>query len=263
MSKQHRENYSGWDHLEADEADLELQRQITRQLNEEAIAAGSPDVTLPIEPNETYSREQIKQMQILGMKKPKEITWGDWVGPADLSHRHDYFIHLAASGLTNNQIAEAMQMSVPRVCILLNNTKIKNKIKDLQAKLWGDGPAKRFQQIVSKAITKAETIMDSTEKDQLAADIAFRFMDRALGKPKQEVSVETNLLADLITRLDEAQGSAKDVLPIDLKEEKDDPLAQFVADHVPSDYKVGERKLNEQEETRSLPERASVEEDSE
>lgn len=194
-----------------------------------------------------YSRDEIEEMKLLGVPKPDDVAWGDWVGPKTINHRRNYLVHLAAAGLTNKEICEEMGMSESRVSILLRNSDIKKAVRVKQDELWGDSSQRRFKQILNKAITAAEGILDEpTTKDSLKADIAFRFMDRALGKPKQEVAVEGNLLADFIHRLDQQ----KDTLPIDVTglDSEKDAIDEYLENELPKDFVIGKRNAEEEDE---------------
>lgn len=232
-----------WEHDEEDEAETALiaQREATK-----ALRAGTlnpevePELADPIEG--PYTREELTEMQLLSMPKPPEVSWGDWIGPKKLSHRHDYFVLLAASGMTAGQLAETLGFSKGRISVLLSKSEIKREIKAKQAELWGEDSQTRFKQILTKAIDITEEILtEPTTKDSLRADIAFRFMDRAIGKPKQEVVVEGNLLADFIHRLDQKETSIPQERAVDSEEKPKDDVDEFIDEFVPENFTIGKR----------------------
>ena len=171
-----------------------------------------------------YSPEVIKEMKMLGMEKPPEVSWGDWVGPEDLNHRHDLLIYMAASGATNKQIAEDLGFTQGRVSIILSKPEVKQKIRQLQEGSGRKDIDRRFQQILPEAVEDAYEIMkDKQEKSSLRANVAFQFMDRALGKPQQNVNVEGNLLNELLVKLDNQE---KEVEELDKEEDEMDTLVE-------------------------------------
>ncbi len=191
-----------------------------------------------------YSQEQIDEMKALGIPKPDEVTWPMWMGPKKQSHVHEAMIYAAASGATNKMIADEFGFTQHRMSIILNRPEIKKKIKAVQEVIWGGSAEKRFQNLLPKAITVAQDIIeDATEKRSLRADVAFKLMDRALGKPQQSISVEGNLLVDMIAKLDEQK--SRDVSDTALASERDkDPVDEFVNNFIEADYKVGKRDKN-------------------
>lgn len=191
-----------------------------------------------------YSQEQIQEMKALGIPKPPEVSWGSWIGPKKENHTHEALIYMAASGANQKQIALDLGYTQSRISIILSKPEIKSKVRDIQAALWGENAEKRFKNLLPKAIDVAQDIIeDASEKKSLRADVAFKLMDRVLGKPQQTVSVEGNLLVDLIARLDEQ--SSREVSNPELPSKRDeDPVDKFVEEFIDKDYQVGKRDRN-------------------
>lgn len=196
----------------------------------------------PIKEN-PYSDEQIQEMKALGIPKPEEVSWGTWVGPKKESHVHEALIYMAASGANQKTIAEDLGFTQSRISIILSKPEIKQKVRKVQELLWGENAEKRFNNLLPKAIDVAQHIIeDANEKTSLKADVAFKLMDRALGRPQQSVNVEGNLLGDLIARLDEQ--SSRDITNPELTSGREkDEVDNFVDQHV-ENYKVGKRDDN-------------------
>jgi len=199
-----------------------------------------------------YTQAEIDEMKIMGMAKPKEVSWGLWCGAKDHSHRHDLLMHMAACGATNNQIASDLGMTAGRISILLSQPAIKKKIRALQTEYWGDNAKKRFETILPKAIDIAEDILvDPQEKSTLRADVAFRLMDRALGKPNQTTTIEGNLLSELLIKIDLEKKELKDVTPQNSLEKPPDKLDTFVDSFIDAEVSVGKKVINEEPAERS------------
>lgn len=229
-----------------EEKEAEAEALAARRAVTAALKNPGPSTNPLLENACPYSPDEIAAMRVLGLPKPEEVSWGDWSGPKTINHRRSYLIQLAASGLTNNEIAAEMGMSIGRVSVLLSNTKIRAAIAARQDQLWGDNSQQRFKRILNKAIDKAEELLDAPDTAaNLQSDIAFKFMDRALGKPKQEVAVEGNLLADFIHKLDQE----KDPLPKDVTglDSEKDAIDEYLEKELPQDFVIGKRNANEEE----------------
>jgi hypothetical protein len=194
----------------------------------------------PITPA-TYTQEQLQEMKALGLPKPDDVTWGDWMGPKKESYVHEALIYMAASGANQKQIATDLGYTQSRISIILSKPDIRKKIRAIQEQLWGDNAEKRFKHLLPRAIDVAENILeDQTAKQNLKADVAFKLMDRALGKPQQSVSVEGNLLADLIHRLD--QQETRDVSQTALQSKPSDEAEQSIDEFLGEEtFTVGKR----------------------
>jgi len=189
-----------------------------------------------------YTQEQLDEMRALGLPKPPEVSWPSWMGPKNESSLHEALMYAKASGATNKAIAQQFNYTESRISIIMNKPEIKKKIRALQEKYWGGNIEARFQNLLPKAVEVAANIINSkTEKTSLKADVAFKLMDRALGKPQQSIAVEGNLLADLIHRLD--QQEARDVTNPEIQSERvedhvDEKVNNFLGD---KEFTVGKR----------------------
>lgn len=188
-----------------------------------------------------YSSDQLHEMKALGMPKPPGVSWGSWMGPRKENHTHEALIYMAASGANQKQIATDLGYTQSRISIILSKPEIKQKVRAVQAELWGENAEKRFKNILPRAIDVFENVIDdknATARDRMSA--AREVADRALGKPQQSISVEGNLLHDLISRLD--QESTRDVTHPELTSEREkDSVDEFVDEFIESNYKVGKR----------------------
>ena len=195
-----------------------------------------------------YSQDQVDEMRALGLPKPPEVTWGMWMGPKKCSHVHEALIYMAASGATNKRIADDLGYTQSRISIILSKPEIKAKIKAVQQSLWGENADRRFSQLLPSAIDVAEEVLNNpNERSNLRVDVAFRLMDRALGKPKQEVTVEGNLIADLIHKLDQQEAMHRIVPALKSSQEPEHPIDKYIDDNIPADFTVGKRQQESDE----------------
>lgn len=121
----------------------------------------------------------------------------------DFSFRYKAALHLAAVGGTAKEISEALDIGVQTIRKLLSSESAKEEIHRIQFEIFQKDPQRIFRNILPKAVNTAYGIMlDEKAKEAIRVDAAFRFMDRALGKPVQEIKQETSGLKDVFDRLD-------------------------------------------------------------
>lgn len=137
---------------------------------------------------------------------------------ADLSkNKYETIAYLAAKGMDNSEIAEAVGLSVERTKVILSSERVQFEIKAVRYKLFGKDAQKRHKEILPAAIDIQEEIMlDPKMKPAVRLHAAINFQDRVLGKPKQTIEHEGNLIRELFDRLD---GKKKqDTIDIEAKE---------------------------------------------
>lgn len=155
------------------------------------------------EEKKIFSDKVISQMKAAGLDKPKELSWNQWNAPKKLKHRHKLVAFMAANGMTNAAIAKQLDCSTNRVSTILASNRIQLEIKRIQSEIFINDPKKRFMEILPRAIDIAEEVLENEENNPaLRVDVAFRFMDRALGKPKESVEVKTSSIRDLFDQLE-------------------------------------------------------------
>lgn len=155
------------------------------------------------EEKKIFSDKVISQMKSAGLDKPKELSWNQWNAPKKLKHRHKLVAFMAANGMTNAAIAKQLDCSTARVSTILASNRIQLEIKRIQSEIFINDPKKRFMEILPRAIDIAEEVLENEENNpSLRVDVAFRFMDRALGKPKESVEVKTSSIRDLFDQLE-------------------------------------------------------------
>jgi hypothetical protein len=153
-----------------------------------------------------FNPEVLQGMKRSGLPKPQDVPWSQWLAPKKLKHRYRLIAYMAASGLNNTQIAEQIGIKPTRVNVILSSQRVKLEIKRVQAEIFIKDPQKRFMQILPKAIETAEGVMDNDlVKPSIRADVAFKFMDRALGKPKETHEVKTSSIRELFEKLEEIE----------------------------------------------------------
>lgn len=172
---------------------------------------------------------EIEEMKLLGLPKPPDVSYGDWYGPKDISARHELIIQMTAAGMTQKAIAQDLGMSEPRVCQILNNSKVRQRVKKRQDQLWGSDARKRLQNMLGRALDVADQLISNENtKENVRADLVKYVIDQSLGKAKQEVDVKGSLLSEVFHKLEQMDAAQiKDVEPAD---EFDAQLDSIVGD---------------------------------
>lgn len=112
--------------------------------------------------------------------------------------------HFAAVGLRPKEIAASIEgMTVDEVRDHLQVEAVQKEIRALQHQYFGGDPMRRFKAMVNDAADILEDAMkDKHVKTSVRVQAADKILDRALGKPKQFLSVEGNLIRRVYETLD-------------------------------------------------------------
>lgn len=128
----------------------------------------------------------------------------------DFSFRYKAALHLAAVGGNAKEISEALDIPVSSIRSLLASQSARDEIDRIRYSIFQKEPERIFRNILPKAVNTAFEIMQNPEtREGVRMDAAFRFMDRALGKPVQEIKQETSGLKEVFDRLDAIEKNRK------------------------------------------------------
>jgi DNA-binding transcriptional MerR regulator len=117
-------------------------------------------------------------------------------------HRARLICYLKAIGFKNKDIAAAISGTTAEVARVLKSESAQAEIERVQQEIFVAEPAKMFESILPSAVRIAVNAMMSRKtKTSVRVDAAFKFMDRALGKPTQTIEHNTNLVRELITKI--------------------------------------------------------------
>jgi hypothetical protein len=207
---------------------------------------------LPIE--EAVSIGEVPSPNYIG--KSNDVTWGDHLlkEGKPLRHSHEVLCFMAAAGTSNNDIARDLGLTPGRVSVLLSNTRIRARIKEIQDAHWGANIQARFQNTVPKAMDVIDEIITGKTpdgspvpglkpRDQMEA--AKWLLEKVTGKARQEIDIDGgNTVLQLIQALDQLKAqsvsaaggaSGNTEAPIDVTPVKqEDPLESFVNKYIPT-----------------------------
>ncbi len=132
-------------------------------------------------------------------------------------HRSKVICYMKAIGFKNKDIASSLGCTVNEIYRVLKSQFANDEIERIQREIFVTEPSKMFEAILPQAVKIAVNAMMSKKvKPNVRVDAAFRFMDRALGKPSQQVEVSHNLIKDLIQKMDQAGSEASIEADFDL-----------------------------------------------
>lgn len=123
---------------------------------------------------------------------------------------------LHAHGYTNNQIAAHLGYSAPGISLALNKPFVKDEIARLRAKYYSQDVTDMVKDVARDGMRRIHrTILDPKTKDSVALAAATWSVEKAYGKAKQEVSVESGTLSGFMELLNEMRdrGEPLDVTP--------------------------------------------------
>jgi hypothetical protein len=127
-------------------------------------------------------------------------------------NRVQAIIHLCALGLTPKQISEQLNCSQQWVKNVMKSESFQREVDRVSYQLYIKEPQKMFQSIVPKAVSVAYKEMTSKKtSSKVKVDAAFRFIERAYGKPKQEIEHVGTTLKDIYLALDSKKKSPQDI----------------------------------------------------
>lgn len=119
-------------------------------------------------------------------------------------HRAKIICYLKAIGFKNKDIAASINGSIGEVYNVLKSQTAQEEIERIQTDIFVKEPQRMFESILPQAVRIAVAAMTSKKtKTSVRVDAAFKFMDRALGKPSQPVEHSHNLVKELITKLND------------------------------------------------------------
>lgn len=144
--------------------------------------------------------------------------------------------HYAAIGYPDRVIAKQLRVPTTIVTKILSSEQMKKEVLRMQDELYRHDYQKIFQRILPVAVNTAFKVMTSKKtKENVRVEAAFKFMDRALGKPKETVENKTTLVSEVMEVIAKKAQEQKPIdaefAPVEKSESvQDDPLEAFLRD---------------------------------
>lgn len=112
----------------------------------------------------------------------------------------------ASGGATHEQISMMLGRDIKEIQDVLNMDRIKLLVSDIRKKSAGKDHDLYFRRLLPDAIQVTESVMnDRTVKPGTRLAAASTIMDRALGKPNQNVEIGSSSIRQFLERLDQIE----------------------------------------------------------
>ena len=139
-------------------------------------------------------------------------------GPtAGYEARHRLIAKYHAWGYTNNQIARHLGYSPTAISLALNRPFVRAEIERVRALMFDPDVMGKMKETATIAADHIQrTILDEKTKEEIRSTNARWAVEKVTGKPKQEVSVESNTLTSFMELAREmiSRGEVIDVSPV-------------------------------------------------
>ena len=204
---------------------------------------GTPELT-----DETINQEQINEMKMLGLGKPRLVSWERWQRIQDIRHEHEHMIHLAASGLPQGEIAKQLGYDHVHVSKVLRHPEVRNKISDRINEIYGSDHKKALKDRSLKAIKVVDEILESGKESEQAS-MAKWVLEHSIGKASQDVNVKTTSLVEVIHKINE-MSQLRDVgSSIEALSKPEDPFDNVIKEVIPKGIIIGKRSSGDEGQT--------------
>lgn len=119
--------------------------------------------------------------------------------------------HLHAFGADRGQISVMTGLPLDEVGMILGLPRVKDLAFDLQKKHANRDFQNLFMSLVPDAVDTARNLMmDRSVKDSTRLSASLAIMDRALGKPNQNIEVGGSMIRELFEKLDQHEAKRVD-----------------------------------------------------
>ncbi len=203
-------------------------------------STNAPDFVLT---DENITQEQINDMKMFGLQKPDTVSWERWNMLQSIRYEHEHMIHMAASGIPQQEIAEMLGYDNLHVSKVLRTPEIKAKVEEKIHEIYGEDIKKALRDRARKAVGVVDKILvEGKEAEQ--ASMAKWVLEHTVGKASQEINVQKTTLSQVVLQIEQLKqnnqlrdiGSSTE----DLQKPKDhfDTIIEQV---IPSGMVVGKR----------------------
>lgn len=187
---------------------MDLDRLISKEHKESEAAKSLALVDSQSFNHDTYTIDKIKEWKRAGIAKPTYISDIDWFAcESGLTPKHKTLCKLKSAGMEDKAIAEFTGYSIHTIQhVLSSKIAIAETEKSLDD-LWGKKIKQAIDDVIPMAVqTVFQIMMDPASKASVRADVAFKLMERTMGKPVQHIEMKDNLLRSVFEKLDAQSG---------------------------------------------------------
>lgn len=151
---------------------------------------------------QSYTPSQVERWKELGLTQPEWIKNVDWQIGESLNPKQMMICKCAALMMKTAEISELTGVSDAYISKIISSEAGRIEIGTMQDKFLSN-TKKMLDDILPLAIkTALQVMLDPKTKPQVKADAAFRFMDRVMGRPVQQIEMNDNLIRQVYEKLD-------------------------------------------------------------
>ena len=144
-------------------------------------------------------------------------------GLKSMNQRQQLVCYQAAVGLKNKQIASLTGYTPQRVSDLLKMPVIKFTVEQMQWRIYGKDPKKRFEQMMPKAIKTVNSLLNKNTPASTRLSAAKEVFNRSMGMSTQKVELTNSYIKEIYENLDREVGGLKQsVIDVESKNANDD-----------------------------------------
>lgn len=150
---------------------------------------------------------------------------------------HEMVYLLVANGQTFKQVALETGLSAATVSKYATSEMGKARIKYHQSRMFGKQTRKRVESLAELAIQNMQQFLEDQKNDKIRYNATVYIMDQSIGKAKQSIEVQGNMLSEFMDRIN----STREVVELGKELQKPaDELDTFV-NEVVQNHTVGVR----------------------
>lgn len=198
-------------------------------------------------PNYAHVNDRPEDPRLLAQLSPTNLK----ARLKKLGPRHEVIARLMATGASDAEISRVVgRYSQTRLSTLRNSPRMIMRVQEIQESYFGKGIEGRFKKIGLKALDHTERLLDAPDTTgELRFKVSRDMMDRAYGKAKETVKVESNTVVDLFAALDKLKGSGgQDLAIAALLSSKTPgaaphPIDAFIEEVVPEGQGIGQGQV--------------------
>ena len=215
-------------------------------MNDEKLDSDFDDIGSFILTDENISQEQINEMKMLGLDKPETVSYERWNRLQSIRYEHEFMIHLAATGMSQTAIAEAVGYDKAHVSKALNTPEIKERVRQEIEKIYGVDHKKALRDRSMKSLEVVDDILENGKESEKAAMAKWQ-LEHTIGKASQEIKVTKTTLTEFIVRVDQMKADQlRDVGPNTPQLSKPiDPFDTVIDQIIPKGMVIGKRSSGE------------------
>jgi DNA-binding Lrp family transcriptional regulator len=137
----------------------------------------------------------------------------------ELSDQQILIAYWAAHRFEPKEIAKELRLAESTVKKFLKDPDVKFQIRKVQMKIYGEDPALHIKECAARGIEVADEIMMNKKvKPHIRQEVAFKFMDRAYGKP----GIEDTMVEGTVRKILQVVTNIQNGVDLKVEAPKDD-----------------------------------------